>query len=407
MMGWSSFLVVVGTFLGALAMLQRVSGQNSGYIPFVNETLRHVNLGQTDHKDQTNFCARQLGVFNGSVAFAEALSGLTINLGLRVPNQTDPAWVSYSPEGLPEGGFFYKTWMAIAANSGFNIQWVMPPYQPYQQGDTAKLQQILPHMDFYIGTWHSDTTTRRLLGMGFIPIVDASLVLVGVQNPPAESASFWNFAAPFSNQLWGCLFALLLTNGVFMWFFIRAEVAEEIFFDRVKGIAVSGKTGEERSWIKAHEFQHFLDIMYRSILSFAVNGRLKANSYKSMILNLVFSFVLLILAASYIANLATNLITAGLPSTTLASIDDANAKGATLCIQKGASSVSVIQTYYPNIKLAQYPSPFHITNVALGLCDGGVVAKFDFQTGLERKAENPNCNLVQSKLIGLSRLQML
>jgi hypothetical protein len=389
------------------------SGQSctaTPYTPIIMPTIRKLNHSQTNGLDQTNFCPRQLQVFNKSsgVSFNCALQGLTINLGLRQANQTDAAWVSYDPvTGMPDGGFFYEAWMALASAGGFNIQWVMPPLQPDWQSFTQHLQATTPHMDFYMGTWLSDTTTRRRLREGFLPIVDASLVLIVAQQVIEDRyKNYWHFAEPFANQLWGVLVALLIANGFILWFISRVQAQEDKVLQRLDGeenetASVSAKsessTGSTLKWVEGRETTNFMEIMYRSVLSFPVNGRFRAGSYKTMLINLVFTFVLLILASTYIAKLTESLIIAAKPAVTLTSIDEANSKASSICIERGAIAVSYIQANYPSIKLKQYDSPDHIRNVALGNCDGGVAANIDFLAALGRKYENPNCNLVKGQ----------
>jgi hypothetical protein len=144
----------------------------------------------------------------------------------------------------------------------------------------------------------------------------------------------------------------------------------------------------------------FSEILFMSILSFPADKRLiraGKQNIKTMLLNIGFSFLCMILGASYLANLASTLVTPTLPVLDLLSIDDANAQGATLCLGKGASTVAIISQYYPNIKQVYFPTPDHIAAAAKGVdCKGAVVNAQDWAFAQTKFDQDPNCALIQA-----------
>ena len=74
------------------------------------------------------------------------------------------------------------------------------------------------------------------------------------------------------------------------------------------------------------------------------------------ILNVGFSFFVIIILASYTANLASNLITQRIESAPVTSIDDADSRGLPICVLAGTVAQSVLQSTYMKLKII----PIHV-----------------------------------------------
>ena len=119
-----------------------------------------------------------------------------------------------------------------------------------------------------------------------------------------------------------------------------------------------------------------------------------------MIVSLVINFFILVLAASYTANLTSVLIAnedvTTVPVTTFA---DANSKGQKVCGQASSAGVVAVSAVFPNIQFVQIASPGHVTGPAAGLCDGFCETDFATQAFyLQNVALNPKCNLALSQV---------
>ena len=333
-----------------------------------------------------NWCNLLQNVSAGLVSIENALQGQTITIGVVSNSQVNSAaMMTYNTTtGAPNGGFLYTIWMTAAQMQGFSISWVTIPTRTSSQSDTTWLQQYISKVDF-MSNVYTDTTQRESLGIGFTPtIVELSHLLV-VPQRYVKVMNLWNFAMPFSNELWGLLFATLVLNGFVYWLVQDNSPRSH---------------EDELTTSPAEKPPTFSEIMFMSILSFPADKRLiraGKQNIKTMLLNMGFSFLCMILAASYLANLASTLVTPTLPVLDLQSIDDANAQGATLCLGKGASTVAIISQYYPNIKQVYFPTPDHIAAAAKGVeCKGAVVNAQDWAFAQTKFDQDPACTLIQA-----------
>ena len=321
-----------------------------------------------------NWCGLLQNVSSGLVTIEKALKGQTITVGVVSNSQVNSAaMMTYNATtGAPNGGFLYTTWMTAAQMQGFSISWVTIPTRTSSQSDTTWLQQYISKVDF-MSNVYTDTTQRESLGIGFTPtIVELSHLLVVPKAVSVTPFNLWNFAAPFSNALWGLLVATLFFNGVLVWLYNKDQ-----------------SEGEERN---------FLFNVYWSLNSYSAVESCEGKNYKGMVLSIGFAFFTLIVAASYTANLASSLISSSSVSTSIQSIDDANSQGATLCLGKGASTVAIISQYYPKIRQVYFPTPGHIAAAAKGVeCKGAVVNAQDWAIAqAHASTQNIGCALIQA-----------
>jgi len=183
--------------------------------------------------------------------------------------------------GYPYGGFMYDIQKSLATLGKFKINYVQVPKRSGLDY-TLYFQKITPLIDYYGASWYSDTTDRRIKGIGFTStIIDASLLFVTKQTIETQ-VDIFSFAYPFDNQLWAVIVVILLTNGFLQWLM------------------------RERK--RDHEHTTLLSYLYLSCASFPGQESIPAANRKMEILNLGFSFMVLILVSSYTASLASFLI---------------------------------------------------------------------------------------------------
>jgi hypothetical protein len=113
-----------------------------------------------------------------------------------------------------------------------------------------------------------------------------------------------------------------------------------------------------------------------------------------MIVSLFINFFLLILAASYTANL-TSVLVADIDVVTVpvTTFKDANVKGQKICGQASSAGVVVVSAAFPNIQYVQIASPGHVTGAAAGLCDG--FSELDITVNMlgQNNLLNPKCDI--------------
>ena len=120
-------------------------------------------------------------------------------------------------------------------------------------------------------------------------------------------------------------------------------------------------------------------------------------SKASKVLQITFSFFILILVSSYIANLTTLFIRTSMVFTPVNNIEDANLERARVCVSAGTNDYYTIQKFYPRLILI----PLNNTDAsgtfrALldGRCIAAVAPKFEVEARLYSKAANPDCRIV-------------
>jgi hypothetical protein len=225
-------------------------------------------------------------------------------------------------------------------------------------------------------------------------IVDASLVLVTTDSSENTDADFWNFLLPFSGDLWGVLIILVVFNAL-------AHVLMQNFNNPLWwGKSSNAPVADDAASEEEDDSVSLFDSLYQMWGAFTGGGSPEPSKYSTKLLNMGFYFVILIIMASYTANMATFLL-ASPANTDLQSIDDAAQQSARICVLSGSSAQSTMKAAYPTIQLvvdstlkaaSDLPSVF--AKLQAGDCDGVVIANIDWSTQSLTKTSNPYCNLV-------------
>lgn len=143
------------------------------------------------------------------------------------------------------------------------------------------------------------------------------------------------------------------------------------------------------------------DFFYYSFLHVTGLGNLVPEQRSERLMSLLFGLFILIIVATYTANLATFLITSNaarqLPIT---DISKANALRAKVCFRAGAAAYSLTMAQYKGLIAVNSTTTSNIEVLQMlqaGKCDGAVLAHNDWQIAIETQASyvgaNVPCNL--------------
>jgi hypothetical protein len=251
--------------------------------------------------NRTNLCDRMNRLQNGTVGIADALRGATIKMAIMYDTTGFNMMIS-NQTGKPYGGFNYNLQQQIAARAGFTIDYTVAPNFPGKPMDyKLYLKKILRYVDMLANRGYADTVDRRAFGIGFMRgIVDQSLVLVTQSTVINSKVDFFSFLTPFSNTLWAFFAGVIFFNG-FVHYFV----------DPFNIPGTNKKTP-------------FYRMFYLSFGTFTNVESLASSTASGNILYTGYGFFILIMVASYTANLASSLVTNQQNAVTVTSITNAN-----------------------------------------------------------------------------------
>jgi len=175
------------------------------------------------------------------------------------------------------------------------------------------------------------------------------------------------FALPFSPQLWGLIVVVVVVTA---------------FLDY---------------WMRGHSHKSLTTYVYYAMMTITTKSKFEPLTRRSKLLNYGLAFFSFVVTAAYIANLSNVLLTTNVFVPTYSSIDDADARGARVCVEAGSAFQTMLLKYYHGIKVvglptAQPPS----SGIASGHCDAAAVPSVIWDLGQETADSNPSCNYVQA-----------
>ena len=293
---------------------------------------------------RTDFCGRAAALANASISLPQALAGMKVVVGIPIKG-LNPLFMIANTTGkaigdfvVPSGGYNYNVQQTLQNLAGFEFVFKIIPASTSFKSSTAYLAAMTQQVDFVAHTWYSDNPFRRSIGLQFTDaIVDASLTLVTLQGDSVVTVSIFNFFAPFTIELWWLIIGTIAVNGC-----VR-------FWMEFKGWNVRTRFGDE----KLMPFSTFVQYLYQSFASFTFGeDSMKGDDrFLSSVMAGGMSFLMLVVTASYVANLAAILSTQSTPTYLVSSMHDANTRKATLCYQAGFASGAVAKQHYPGIEL--------------------------------------------------------
>ena len=110
-----------------------------------------------------------------------------------------------------------------------------------------------------------------------------------------------------------------------------------------------------------------------------------------------YGFFVLIMLASYTANLATTLVTAPVVTYQVANIDEAASKGLSVCAFS-AAAITTLKTFYPSIKVVTITTTdaaVCLQALIAGQCGAAVLFQSDWDAVVNKKAGNTGCVLAK------------
>lgn len=350
-----------------------------------------------------NLCPYTQAVYNGSSSPYFALKGLTISVAV---NPDAPLFSFTFNKTAPNGGFLYTLVNTIATRGGFSVKWITTPaYNSYSSG-TTYMTSVLPYVDIY-GNVASDTVARRAVGIGFTDgVYDNSIILVAIQSTAPQELALWNFLAPFTASVWAACCGVIVSYTLLRYVYSLVDA----WLDNKRTAAITTVPTSEpdpktldkigNTDPSAGSLPFFFYHALGDFVQIPAAGSALPKTCAAMLLKFGYSFFILIILASYTANLASDLVSAKRASYTVESIGTANAKGQTICYLSSNSASATTLTGYPNIKqksisVVNDPQVTLLRALKAGQCDGAVLYKTDWQAVLGTSAANPACDLVQ------------
>jgi hypothetical protein len=248
------------------------------------------------------------GVF--SSPFCEGLNRSALATESLAGKHLNAAVVEWPPFSFQDAdgvwqGYDISVFKELASRAGFTYS-----FSVYAQGANETwddvLDRSLESTDVAV-TYYSDTAYRRKY-RGYVFThghVNEGWMLTTRSHVTKPRSVYWSFLEPFSLDLWFAVLALGVFSAVFLW------VTEDI-----------------------HETT-ITDFFYRAFSSFTGFETIESETYAGRIYNFSFGFCVLIIIASYTANLASILVSSRTDG--ISSLQVAVNKGVKICAMKGGT----------------------------------------------------------------------
>ena len=356
---------------GVTIQYTKINSNPTEYVQSSSLTTKSVSLVALR---RTNWCS-QWGYVRSGGDPLYALNGRNVTAAITA---TDPFYLNTSSTGFPASGYMWDVLAEVARRGKFNWVFVIVDgYSNVAAKELPWLQKVLPRVDMVVNKPYIDLAVNRAAGVGYtLPLLDASLVLITVQSSGRASAPWFSFLKPFNFTLWACILGVIIFQGVLHY------VMNPVW--RSDGSKVS-----------------LFIVVFKSLGTFTGSTSQGPVRPGASIVQMGYSFFLLILLSAYTANLTSFFVIVPNYNTPFASIDDANSLGASICAQNGTAAYSVLQSSYKNIQIVAVSKKFTSTQLLMELsrpqprCSGAVLNKNDWEINQINAAANPNCNLVQ------------
>lgn len=281
------------------------------------------------------------------------------------------------------GGLLVEVWQEAAARA--ELKWkssfaVSRNPDPSNVTETYEIlyQWAADNYDVVVD-WIVITPARAREQLRFAyPFLDVSTLLIGVvsvESPPWYTVMF-SFLRPFSWSVW---IAILLS-------FLIAACAYRLL----------EKGQDDIPPETLQDGTSYRTALYLTAANFtAGGGAYMPKTMLGRVFAFGFNFGLLMIVGAYTANLASLLVVKAQTSASITGIEDAVAKGLTICVAPQGYSRWVLDEY-PNLKHHTSRSTVStLRDVIAGKCVAAVVPKLTWQVSEGRKSRNPDCTLGQ------------
>ena len=363
----------LGSWLVALTAIFFFVNAQNGYTdgPFLN--IPTVNVTSSARPYIRNYCPLFNMFMNNTITLGDALADQTLYVGFnpliqggwKVPGASETLYkIAFDPKRGPISGFHYDFWNALADKLRFKVQWVYVPTKVKTTVLPGYWLSLYRHVD--VATYYStDARLYRAAGFDFTSthMYEQTCHLISVKTTSTPS-KFWNFAIPFRTNLWILLIFTLVFTSILLRLFNPKGSTDTFTYD-----------------------------FFRSMNAFSGLKMNDEDNLASIVISLCLNFVMLVIAASYTANLTSLLIT-NEDVTTLAvpSFQYANDHGLSVGVGIPSAQYSAMAPLYPKINWLN-SSPIPTQDIISGRCQAFVGCSVDIFNGYRRKLINPTCNL--------------
>jgi len=329
-------------------------------------------------------CDRVGAVENGSIPFRSALRGL--NLSVVVETTWSDLWVQQDPETGAWSGFEHQLVQLLATKGGFSANMYHQAFNA-SLGWDAWLGAYLPYHDF-TSTWFSLTLPRAEVGI-FSPRGWLDTSTIGVMEhstrevPMEERILTWT--KPFSPLVWFSLIAAAIVTGL---------VYHLIEFGTVRQ---GGKVGDSSDIAGTPAACTVMPSILESSLTMTGVASFEPKTSGGKVIQLSWSFTVVILVAAYTANLATYLVIQETQTAGFESIAAGIAKGASLCVPKGGVTEALAYDLFPQLEKERVQftqsSRTSFQHLVEGRCRIALSTKQMYELARRNASLNPNCAL--------------
>lgn len=214
--------------------------------------------------------------------------------------------------------------------------------------------------------------TNRIIRFA-LPFIDMSpeLIVIATKDQPTFSDILWAWTKPFTAQVWwAILICFLLTGTIYTY----------LEHDDIMGYT------RRRSHVCGALWQTFGSFTGATVFEPATGpGKLFVSSWM---------WVVLLVVATYTANLASLLVVEGRKHVRISSIQDAVSKGLPLCVKTGEYHFNLLRTRFPMLMIQPTVSNIEAVNsMRAGQCAGVIIPHLLWEVDVRDLTFNPDCKL--------------
>jgi hypothetical protein len=334
---------------------------------------------------RTNVCDRQRQVWNGTLAFPDALSGLNLTVVL-TDYQYGTAEDEYFSllngkirEGYP--GLLAIIMDEVARRAGFSWRNTFGTYSPLDSkldGNKTWTDILLWAVEVFdiAGEKWGKSLSRISNGVSFpTGWYDSSATLVehlAESEQEKKVVNIWSFLTPFTYSVWLAIIGFIIITGIVDW-----------LMELMYGTADEG-------------FTNVLLCIYHFAMVFTGHFDIRPKSHGAQILAFSWTFWTLIVVSAYTANMASFLVSPIVKISRIDSVATAIRKNASICVLHGAVVESELKARYPKLKLISkdtYAEIFAAIGSPNNGCDSAALEANDVRLNQHNKRFNRDCSL--------------
>ncbi|CAM9188172.1 unnamed protein product [Choristocarpus tenellus] len=306
---WRS-LIVEGSFFICGVFSAHASYTN--FLPVVHP----FNESDTFRQD---WCPEYHAVNVQELVVTDALRGKNVTVAM-IKDYYDPVYMEYDEEGDDfSGGFLLDILSAVALEGGFEVIPIALDTPNLEGGETWSdwLLHTFPRVDL-VSIWYGDSASRRVSGALFpFWFMDISLKIAKLKysnDSPISLASFFSFLTPFTLWVWLSILIGTVLTAALVWLFEH-----------------KGNKDMFPPPFNVNPLQGILLSIYHGASLFTQSGNWLPATPVGRLVSWSWSVVVLVVIATYSAELTSSLIGSNTDNTTITSIEDAEKMRATVC----------------------------------------------------------------------------